>query len=164
MYRSMQIRHQQILELQRQIDALSKKIDPVQIKQPNFLVEGYGYPKKWFNISKNRSHHKSKRSLQEGFTKFPTEVLSNGIAAGKIEFYSTNTRSRSKRFEDPKSSSRMLKTVWQKPIFVWWSASQKDLSTRDWFSIWFKKAISAWCVRWRNWVSAEVFNLCYLVD
>ena len=54
MYRSMQVRHQQILELQRQIDALSKKIDPVQIKQqPKFFSwRDTAIQKRWFNISK----------------------------------------------------------------------------------------------------------------
>ena len=54
MHKSMLVRHQQILELQRQIDTLSTKIGTVEIKQqPNFFSwRDKDSQKKWLNISK----------------------------------------------------------------------------------------------------------------
>ena len=54
MHKSMLVRHQQILELQRQIDTLSTKIGTVEIKQqPKFFSwRDKDSQKKWLNISK----------------------------------------------------------------------------------------------------------------
>ena len=95
MYRSMQVRHQQILELQRQIDALSKKIDPVQIKQqPKFFSwRDTAIQKRWFNISKKiGSHHKIKavtaRRIYENFRlkSYQMELLQEKIGISFDEY------------------------------------------------------------------------------
>ena len=97
MHKSMLVRHQQILELQRQIDTLSTKIGTVEIKKQLkfFSWRDKDSQKKWLNISKKIGTQQkikplTSRRIYERFRlkKFQMELLQEKIGIPFEEYQS----------------------------------------------------------------------------